>query len=285
MERTKKTIIVPCDFTEVTQYALDLTVRLSRILNTDYTLVHIVDEGNIFTTESAKKAELEEANQKLQKLSDETFDKYQERPKFIARIGHLYETINAIADELEARMVVMGIHEFKGMQKFTGSRALKVMAGSKVPFIMVSSAYQYREDNDIVFPVDHKLEDKEKLIWANYMAKNFGSKIHIFAANHSDELLRKRTIGNVNFAKRYLDEKGVSYEIHNADKGKNFSEDVIRFSKEINTNLILIMITKEINLQDFLLGAEEQKIIFNDAKIAVMCVNPRTDLTKSGGFN
>lgn len=285
MERTKKTIIVPCDFTEVTQYALDLTVRLSRILNTDYTLVHIVDEGNIFTTESAKKAELEEANQKLQKLSDETFDKYQERPKFIARIGHLYETINAIADELEARMVVMGIHEFKGMQKFTGSRALKVMAGSKIPFIMVSSAYQYREDNDIVFPVDHKLEDKEKLIWANYMAKNFGSKIHIFAANHSDELLRKRTIGNVNFAKRYLDEKGVSYEIHNADKGKNFSEDVIRFSKEINTNLILIMITKEINLQDFLLGAEEQKIIFNDAKIAVMCVNPRTDLTKSGGFN
>lgn len=285
MERTKKTIIVPCDFTEVTQYALDLTVRLSHILNTDYTLVHIVDEGNIFTTESAKKSELEEANQKLQKLSDETFEKYQERPKFIARIGHLYETINAIADELEARMVVMGIHEFKGMQKFTGSRALKVMAGSKIPFIMVSSAYQYREDNDIVFPVDHKLEDKEKLIWANYMAKNFGSKIHIFGANHSDELLRKRTIGNVNFAKRYLEEKGVSFEIHNSEKGKNFSEEIIRFSKEINTNLILIMITKEINLQDFLLGAEEQKVIFNDAKIAVMCVNPRTDLTKSGGFN
>lgn len=285
MDRTKKTIIVPCDFTEVTQYALDLTVRLSRILSTDYTLVHIIDEGNIFTSEATKKAELEEANQKLQQLSDETFEKYQERPKFIARIGHLYETINAIADELEARMVVMGIHEFKGMQRFTGSRALKVMAGSKIPFIMVSSAYQYREDNDIVFPIDHKLEDKEKLIWANYMAKNFGSKIHIFAANHTDELLKKRTVGNVNFAKRYLDEKEVKYEVHHADKNANFSEDVIRFAKEVNTNLILIMITKEINLQDFLLGAEEQKIIFNDARISVMCVNPRTDLTKSGGFN
>lgn len=150
---------------------------------------------------------------------------------------------------------------------------------------MVSSAYQYREDNDIVFPIDHKLEDKEKLIWANYMAKNFGSKIHIFAANHTDELLKKRTVGNVNFAKRYLDEKEVKYEVHHADKNANFSEDVIRFAKEVNTNLILIMITKEINLQDFLLGAEEQKIIFNDARISVMCVNPRTDLTKSGGFN
>jgi len=285
MDRTKKTIIVPCDFTEVTQYALDLTVRLSRILGTDYTLVHIIDEGNIFTSEATKKSELEEANSKLQLLSDETFEKYQERPKFIARIGHLYETINAIADELEARMVVMGIHEFKGMQRFTGSRALKVMAGSKIPFIMVSSPYQYREDNDIVFPIDHKLEDKEKLIWANYMAKNFGSKINIFAANHSDELLKKRTVGNVNFAKRYLDEKEVKYEVHHADKSANFSDDVVRFAKEVNTNLILIMITKEINLQDFLLGAEEQKIIFNDSRISVMCVNPRTDLTKSGGFN
>jgi nucleotide-binding universal stress UspA family protein len=285
MERTKKTIIVPCDFTEVTQYALDLTVRLSRILNTDYTLVHIIDEGNIFTSEATKRTELEEANLKLQQISDETFEKYQERPKFIARIGHLYETINAIADELEARMVVMGIHEFKGMQRFTGSRALKVMAGSKIPFIMVSSAYQYRVDNDIVLPIDHKLEDKEKLIWANYMAKNFGSKINIFAAYHSDELLRKRTIGNVNFAKKYLDEKGVAFEVHMAEKGENFSDETVRFAKEINTNLILIMITKEINLQDFLLGAEEQKVIFNDARIAVMCVNPRTDLTKSGGFN
>lgn len=285
MDKSKKTIIVPCDFTEVTQYALDLTVRLSRILNTDYTLVHIIDEGNIFTSEPTKKAELEEANLKLQQLSDETFEKYQERPKFIARIGHLYETINAIADELEARLVVMGIHEFKGIQRLTGSRALKVMAGSKIPFIMVSSAYQYREDNDIVFPIDQKPEDKEKLVWANYMAKNFGSKIHIFAANHSDELLKKRTVGNLNFAKKYLEEKEVSFEVHHAERGKNFAEDVVRFSKEINTNLILIMITKEISLQDFLIGAEEQKIIFNDARIAVMCVNPRTDLMKSGGFN
>ncbi len=285
MNRSKKTIVVPCDFTEISQYAIDLAVRLSRILNTDYTLVHVVDEGNIFTSEASKMEEVEKATERLQELSDQTFEKYQERPKFIARLGHLYETINTISDELEARLVIMGIHEFKGMQRFTGSRALKVMAGSKIPFIMVSGPYQYRKDNDIVFPIDHKLETKEKLIWANYMSKNFGSRIVMLAASHSDELLKKRTLGNLNFARKYLTEKGVDHEIHFAERGKNFAEETIRFSKEINTNLILIMITKEINLQDFLLGAEEQKIIFNDSKISVMCVNPRTDLTKSGGFN
>lgn len=150
---------------------------------------------------------------------------------------------------------------------------------------MVSGPYEYRDNNDIVFPVDHKLENKEKLIWANYMASNFNSKIIIFSAFHTDELLKKKTAANLGFARKYMAEKGIEYEIHTARKGKNFNDEILRFSREVNTNLILIMITKEIGIADYLLGAEEQKIIFNNLNINVMCVNPRTDLRKSGGFN
>lgn len=285
MTNTTKTIVVPCDFTEIAQYAIDLANAVGKILGTDFTLVHIVDEGSLFTSENSRKKSLEVATQKLSEYADKCEKDFGKKPKIIVRLGNLYDTINTIAEELEARLVIMGIHEFKGLQKFTGSRALRVMAGSKVPYIMASAPYEFRPNNDIVFPVDHKVENKEKLVWANYMAGNFKSKIHIFSANHSDELLRKRTLANLNFARKYMTEKGIDYEIHTAEKGKNFTEEIIRFSKEVNTNLILIMITKEISLQDYLLGAEEQKIIFNDAKISVMCVNPRTDLRKSGGFN
>jgi nucleotide-binding universal stress UspA family protein len=285
MTGSKKTIIIPCDFTEVSQYALDLTIRLSKLLNTDYTLVHIVDEGGMFTSETNRKKAVSDATDQLKVMAEDTLKEYGEKPKIIARVGSLYESINAIAEELEARLVIMGIHEFKGLQKFTGSHALKVMAGSKIPYIMVAGAYTFRENNDIVFPVDHKVENKEKLIWAQYMAKNFNSKIIIFSANHSDELLKKRTNANLGFARKFMSEKGIEYEIHTAAKGKNFTDEILRFSREVNTNLILIMITKEIGITDFLLGAEEQKIIFNDLNINVMCVNPRTDLRKSGGFN
>lgn len=285
MEKIKKTIIVPVDFTEVSQYAIDLAVRISRILGTDYTLVHIIDEGGLFKNDDKKKKEVEDATKKLEIIAEKTFLEHNDRPKIIARLGNIYSTINEIADELEARMIIMGIHEFKGMQKLTGSNALKVMAGSKIPYFTVSSAYVHRSDNDIVFPVDHKVENKEKLIWANYMAKNFNSKIHIITTNHKDELLRKKTNANLSFAKKYLDEKNIGYETATAERGLNFAEAVVKFAKDINTNLILIMITKEVGLQDFILGADEQKIIFNDAKISVMCVNPRIDLRKSGGFN
>ena len=285
MENIKKTIIVPVDFTEVSQFAIDQAVPISKILGTDFTLVHIVDEGGLFKNDEKRKKEVEDATKRLEVMAEKVYSENNVRPKLIARLGNIYSTINEIADELEARMILMGIHEFKGMQKITGSNALKVMAGSNVPYITIPAAYIKRDDNDIVFPVDHKIENKEKLIWANYMAKNFSSRIHIFTANHNDELLKKKTNANLIFAKKYLEEKKVDYEITTAEKGINFADGVVKFAKDINTNLILIMITKEIGFQDYLLGAEEQKIIFNDAKISTMCVNPRTDLRRSGGFN
>ena len=42
-----------------------------------------------------------------------------------------------IASEIDAEMVIMGTHGIKGMQKFFGSWALKVIANSKVPFIVI----------------------------------------------------------------------------------------------------------------------------------------------------
>ena len=285
MENILKTVIVPIDFTEVSQFALDYAVRISKLLNTTFTLVHIVDEGGLFSNEDKKKKEVEAATVRLKEIAEATFLEHGVRPPIIARLGNIYTSINEIADELEARMILMGIHEFNGMQKITGSNALKVMAGAKIPYITIPSAYVYRDNNDIVFPVDHKVENKEKLIWANYMATSFNSKIHIFTTNHKDELLRKKTNANLVFAKKYLTEKNIDFEITTAERGENFADETIKFAEEINTNLILIMITKEIGLQDFLLGAEEQKIIFNARKISTMCVNPRTDLRRSGGFN
>jgi len=44
------------------------------------------------------------------------------------------------------------------------------------------------------------------------------------------------------------------------------------------------MTTRDISLADYALGANEQQIIANKAKVPVMCVNPRSDLRKSQGF-
>ena len=50
-------------------------------------------------------------------------------------------------------------------------------------------------------------------------------------------------------------------------------------------DLIMILTTKNINIQDYVLGADEQKIIANPFKIPVMCINPKKIIYSSyGGF-
>ena len=49
--------------------------------------------------------------------------------------------------------------------------------------------------------------------------------------------------------------------------------------------MILIMTTKGIGITDYVLGAQEQYIIANTARIPVMVVNPRTDLSRYGTFS
>ncbi|MBT3209213.1 MAG: universal stress protein [Bacteroidetes bacterium] len=284
MHHKKDTIVVPWDFSQIAEYALSHAIPISRILENDIAIVHIIDEGSVFSSSSRKRKEIENATQKLNEVSAKIISEHKIKPKVIVQSGNIFNTINKIAEEENANMVIMGTHGMTGMQKITGSRALKVIVGSKVPYMVVQAPYEYRDNNDIVFPVDFRTENKEKLLWANYMAKSFKSKIQIFTPNVTDELLKKRTTANLNFAKKFLKERNVLYEITTAEGKGNFAEEIIKFAHTINTNLILIMTTRNIGLQDYIVGTTEQYVISNSMKISVMCVNPRSDVYRTGGF-
>ena len=77
----------------------------------------------------------------------------------------------------------------------------------------------------------------------------------------------------------------MNYEISTVEGKKNFAIETIDFAKDNNADLILIVSTKNIGFSDYVLGASEQYIIANSAKIPVMVINPREDLTKFMGFN
>jgi nucleotide-binding universal stress UspA family protein len=67
--------------------------------------------------------------------------------------GTIFNTIGKYASDTDARMVIMGTHGIKGMQKLTGSWALKVIVKSKVPFLVVQDKpSEKRRFTDIVFP-------------------------------------------------------------------------------------------------------------------------------------
>jgi nucleotide-binding universal stress UspA family protein len=277
MEEHKNIIVVPWDFTPVASHALAHAVKIGRMVGNEISLLHIVHTG------ISQKA-LAEARAHLQRVSEEYSKKYNISLAWTISKGSIFHAIAEFANEREASLVIMGTHGMKGMQKITGSWALKVMVKSKTPFIVVQEppADQERYHN-IVFPVDFRSENKEKMKMAIFMGKYFDSKIQMLVAGTTDRALAKKTKVNLNFAVKYLIQNNIEYEIHQVPK-KNFAQQTLDFAVETKADLILIVTTKNITIADYAFGASEQYIIANSAKIPVICVNPKVSFTKTGQF-
>jgi len=277
MEENKKLIVVPWDFSHVADHALAHAVKIGRMVGNDICLLHIVDNS------ITPKAHLDKVNH-LKKLIEENVKKYNIPISYHISKGSIFSAIAEYVNEVEASLVVMGTHGMKGMQKLTGSWALKVIVKSKVPFIVVQDppADQDRYHN-IVFPVDFRGENKEKIKMAIFMGKYFDSKIHMVVSVSTDKNIQKKTKINLNFAIKYLIQNNIDYEIHDMPKG-NISQQTIDFAQKINADLILIITTKNITFADYVVGASEQYIIANSSRIPVCCVNPMTSFANVGQF-
>lgn len=270
----KSTIIVPWDFTDKADAAFQHAMKVSGITKAAIHLLHIVK----------KSKEEQAAQEKMQQIALELEQKHGTRPEVSAVAGSIFKTIGQMADKKNAEMVIMGTHGIRGMQKLTGSWALKVIVSSKAPFVVVQAPPKSNSFKNIVFPVDFKKENKEKLKWTEYLAEHFKFKIHILRPNFTDERLKKKADNNLLFVRNYLSEKGIDFNIDTA-KNTNFAEGTIEYAKEINADLVLIMTTKNIGFSDYVMGASEQQIIANSAQVPVMCVNPRKIKVKYKGFN
>jgi nucleotide-binding universal stress UspA family protein len=275
METTaRKTIMVTWDFTDKAEFALEHAIQLSKRLETDVELIHIV----------SKDKEVEEATSKLNNVVEEAKKKFQVKPLILVKVGNIFTTITELATEQKAEVVIMGTHGMKGMQKLIGSWALKVIAGSKVPFIVVQSPPASHGYEKIVFPLDFRSENKEKINWMYYVARLYRSKFFIFKSKTSDPKFVKGVHSNLMFAKKFLDNNMIPYEIETAAGKKDFATETIEYAHKIEADLLLIMTTKNIGFADYVVGAQEQMIISNKYQIPVMCINPRPGKI-GGGFS
>ncbi len=277
MEQEKKSIMVTWDFSTVSYNALKHAIKLANILKYRIVLFHSVEEES--EEESARKKMMAEV-EVIKKDLDEEVDYFVSTGKIFKEIADY-----ASKEENNVNFVVMGTHGMKGGQKLFGSWALKVIAGSSVPFIVIQDEPSKKDRySDIVFPIDFKSENKEKLQWAIFLGKYLNSKIHLYKTPIVDKALQKKVNINLNFAIRFLIQNNIEYEIHTSTKSGNFQKEILSFSKRIGADLILITTTKHLTKFDYIFGAKEQYLLSNNEKIPVMCVNPKSNFAKVGQF-
>lgn len=249
-------LLVPTDFTEVGNNAIDLASKAAKHLGYKLCLLHILEKADDGT-----------AKGKLDVLAKEANGKFGIEVETLAKEGSIFTTIGEVAKDLGANLIYMGTHGKVGMQKLTGSFALRVITSSEVPVIVVQKR-AFENFKDIVLPITSDYGPWEKTKWAEYIAKQFKAKIHIYQM--PGEAIDKA----VGMITKHFDESGVAFEVKVAERSSGFENLVINYATSINSELIMIMTNPSKGLS-FILGSYDEDIIFNTSQIPVMCINPR----------
>jgi nucleotide-binding universal stress UspA family protein len=255
-------ILVPHDFTTVANCAVKHAVKLIQTLQGEIVLLHVI----------SKPAQEADAKNQLLKVADAVTKEHNVNCRAVVELGNIFDDIAAVAHREKARLIVMGTHGIKGMQFLTGSNALKVITKSRVPFIVVQEKEPQSAHDRIVCPLDFSKETKQKVRLVATMAKNLKAKVFIIVPPATDEFLINDINRNIGFTEATLENVGVEYEVHTAEKG-NFVKNIIKYSIIVDADMIAMVNDDNGAMPSFIGGSEEQTIITNDAQIPTLIVN------------
>ncbi|MEY3399306.1 MAG: hypothetical protein RL220_1900 [Bacteroidota bacterium] len=266
MQLTNKRILVPTDFTKVADTAIEHAVVVARVIGAEIHTLHVIDS----------KKGISEARLKLEALKDRVRQEKGLEITTMVRIGSIFDDIDKVATEIDANLIIMGTHGLRGMQFITGSRALKIVTESTVPFIICQErAIRDNGYQKLVVPLDLHKETKQKLSMVGDMARYFGSQVYLVSPGETDEFLKNQLQRNITFAQEYLSERGISYEVEITEaKSDGFVKSLLKYAASIDADLICIMNFYDSSFMSIFNQSYEQQVITNEAQIPVLCVNP-----------
>jgi nucleotide-binding universal stress UspA family protein len=193
-------------------------------------------------------------------------------------IGKIHSEIERVAQEEDARLIVMGTHGVSGVTNIgkyiMGSNAYRTIQNAPCPIITLREEPWKKSFKHILLPIDSTKESAEKVGIAITWAKFFGSTIHVLAvtAFFEEFLVDVKSVDKkVKEVEQRLADAGIPYTAaiirHQAP-----SVSVLEYSRKVDADLIIMVTGQESLLGEVLFGSSARNII-TESNIPVLSIN------------
>jgi nucleotide-binding universal stress UspA family protein len=260
---SKNLFIVPHDFTNVGDAALNYALHLGKFVETELVLLHVVHSNEEKSIASRKLDEIIEA----QAIPDGV-----SLSKLI-HVGSIYEQIGLAASANKAQLVIMGTHGMKGFQKLFGSNAIKVITHAETPFLIVQKDTPLNPINKIVVPIDISKESLQIIGVAGEISDILNAEIHVIGEKESDEFLSHQIRNRVLYARKQYDERNLECKVELIKSGGSYSKKIVAYTEEHEIDMIAFAYHSESFLPQFETFA--QTLITNSRKIPCVVINSK----------
>lgn len=191
-----KKIIVPIDFSEYSEFALEAAASIAKKHNSELIILHMLELSNaIISTDSNS---LNEEAVFYLKLAEKKFETFLNKPYLegleitpIVKHFKVWSEINEVANEHQANLIVMGSHGVSGIKEaIVGSNTEKVVRHSDIPVLVIKHNPILLEFENGVFASDFSDEALTPYINARATFKKLGVKMHLVYVNSPDGSFR-----------------------------------------------------------------------------------------------
>lgn len=274
-------ILIPFDFSETAELALEHAVFMAKLHKAEITLLHVIESFSFASAISAAfgktQSEFESkikssAAEKLKELADKLHHDSGMKVTPRTENGKIYKKINNVAEEEKCDIIVMGTHGSSGTQEYVvGSNTYKVVMNAPCPVISVQVHAKKIGFKNIVIAIDNSPSSRQKVKHAAEIARHYNSNIHIAGLmTMSDIDLQRRFEVKVHQVRDYFEEHEIAHTVK-VFKTDNTAATIAEYATQVNADLIMIMTDQEGS--GIFMGNAAQQII-NHSKIPVMSIRP-----------
>ncbi len=274
-----KKLIVPIDFSDGSFKGLDLAILFANKYNADIQMVYVHKQKNsIF--EASIENEYEKAKNKLEEIVDEYQSEINENVELSYKIrkGKIHERVVQQARAFDDSAIIMCTYGSSGFDKFfLGSNAYRVISSSshEIPVISIKDSAPPETINNIVMPIDHTKETRQKLPYTTELAQKFGATVHIVAITTTgQDDIKTRIEGYVKQTEDYLKNNDINYK-KDFFEGDNITDIVSEYAEKMDADIISIMAERKRGKKPNLVLGFNSHHLINNTDIPVMSITPQ----------
>lgn len=271
--RYNNVILIPTDFSEVCENAIKHGIALAQFLHYKVCILHVISKQSE-SSHNEENPGRETIDKNFRECKELYENKYSVKIDLLVKEGNFLKVINKVATEIKANLMVLGTHGKRGLQHLYGSHALKVVLDSPCSVVVVQKHSFENGYQNIVLPISSDVEPSQSVEWVLLMSRLLNSKIHLFQSLETDHELNSRLRIITQQIIKIFDEKKIPYDIKTADASMDFSTQIISFAVAFKSDMIMIMTMPGEDTPGFNFTAWNERLMFNEAQIPVMCVNP-----------
>lgn len=278
-------IVVPTDFSKLSENALDVALDIARRTNGAVFLLNVMSTNKNYSFSSMGGGVADQSISEDDRFILELHRTNERRLKeVISRHRHgdvpvypfielddLDEGVNHFVERLHCDLVVMGTSgENTVTEYFEGNHTERVIRITHIPVLTIREPVKNFEVKNIVFATDLKTVAKEGVDQIEKFATFYGATVHmVHVSNDDPEKVMKKMEA---FAEEHETSHQVPELTINPLKGSNVEETILNFAREKNAEIVAAVNHGRRGLLHLFVGGLSEKLV-RDSEVPVFTVH------------